>query len=176
VLRSKVTLHIVILGVYVLAASLLVKTLINFRWDTETDRRIASLVFAAFWGGWALYGRQRMLTPKPGGATIYGYGAWFALTAYPFAGLDFSSDLIDPGRILHRVVWLALSLTAMAYGNKDGQRGVLAAGIVSLVIAVGVVMTDLQLSLLVAAAIFALIAAGAFAAAGKLARNKKAAS
>lgn len=176
VLRSKVTLHVVIIGVYVLSASLVGKALINFHWDNETERRAAALIFAAFWGGWALYGRKRMLDGKPGGSTIYGYGAWFALTAYPFAGLDFSTDLIDPGRILHRLVWLALSLTAMAYGNKDGQRGVLAAGIVSLIIAVGVVMTDLQLSLLVAAAIFALIAAGAFIAAGKLARNKKASS
>lgn len=175
-LRSKLTLHIVIIGVYVLSASLLGKWLISVRWDDASERRAAALLFAAFWAGWAIYGRSRMLRDLPGGATIYGYGAWFALTAYPFSGFDFSSDLVDPGRILHRLVWLAISLAAMAYGNKDNQRGVLAAGIVSLVIAVGVVMADLQLNLLVAAAIFALIAAGAFVAAGKMARNKKAAS
>jgi hypothetical protein len=175
-LRSKVTLHMVIIGVYALSASLLGKAMISWRLDSKDELRVAALIFAAFWAGWAIYGRSRMLRDLPGGSTIYGYGAWFALTAYPFSGFDFSSDLIDPGRILHRLVWLAISLAAMAYGNKDNQRGVLAAGIVSLVIAVGVVMADLQLNLLVAAAIFALIAAGAFAAAGKMARNKKAAS
>ena len=95
----------------------------------------------------ARYLRERGLT---GGGVLYGWLAWGAIGFYVAAAFD-----LHPGfTIAHRIGWLVLGAVLTALGRRDRMGSVTAAGVLSLMIGISVVMYDLGLGLLTASAVF----------------------
>ena len=141
--------------------------LILFKLITETEEsdRIWLLVQALIWGLAALAGRSRYLKPAPGGSTLYGYGAWWGMLAVSGLSLTLSitptwmgADIPTGIILLERAAWIGLSLFLIAIGQTDRHGWVIASGVVSLIGAISLLMSDLGLSLTAAAGVFLLTA------------------
>lgn len=104
----------------------------------------AALAVLAAGGRWL---RERGLT---GGGVFYGWLAWGAIGFYMAAGID----LHQPFTLPHRIGWLVLGAALTALGRRDRMGSVTAAGVLSLMIGISVVMYDLGLGLLTASAVF----------------------
>lgn len=120
-----------------------------------------ALVQTIFWLGLAAYGRTRFTKGRAGGATLYGYGAWWGLGAFTLLGLALSGDAewsgVDigvAGAILHRLLLMAGALGAIALGNRDRQGWLTAAGVAAFIAATAMLLFDLGLSLEAAAGVF----------------------
>lgn len=94
------------------------------------------------------------LTPKPQARILFGWALIGMIGAFIAAGFMLSG----PWQIAHRLAWLLLSAGLIALGRADRHRPVLGLGVVSLLLAVGLVLTDLGLNLEVAAALLAIAA------------------
>jgi uncharacterized membrane protein len=101
-------------------------------------------------------------------SVFYGWFAWGALAYFAIAGGA------DPDTILHRASWLAASGGVIALGQYDRHGLVTAAGIVSLIGAVTVILVDLGLDLMSAAAVFFFCALAALVASFALSRKAQA--
>jgi hypothetical protein len=114
--------------------------------------------FALALGLLAVAGRWLRERGQPVGGVFYGWLTWGAVGFYMGAGIDLGHGWTVP----HRIGWLALGAGLTALGRRDGFGAVTAAGVLSLMIGISVVMYDLGLGLLTASAVFfcAAIAAG----------------
>lgn len=98
---------------------------------------------------------------------------WFAAAAllfYGVGGLQAEAGWL----ILHRGGWVVLSGAAIALGLHDRQSAVTAAGIAAMTAAACLILADLGMGLMAAAALFAVCAAMALAAGALLQRRRRA--
>lgn len=94
--------------------------------------------------------------------TFYGWFAWGALAFFALSGID-SGDSDALTGLPHRVVWLALSVAAVALGRHDRHTWVTASGVLGMIGAIAVILSDLGVDLRAAAGVFALMALAALA-------------
>ena len=126
--------------------------------------------FALGLGVLAAGGRWLRERGHPVGGIFYGWLTWGAVVFYVGAGHDLDHGWTIP----HRIGWLVLGAALTALGRRDRFGAVTAAGVLSLMIGVSVIMNDLGLGLLAASAVF-LAAAVAAIVAGLALRRKAAA-
>jgi hypothetical protein len=88
------------------------------------------------------------------GGVFYGWLAWGAVAFYMGGGIDLNHAWTIP----HRIGWLVLGAALTALGRRDRMGSVTAAGVLSLMTGISVVMYDLGLGLLTASAVFFLAA------------------
>jgi uncharacterized membrane protein len=141
---------------------------------TEEDAGVflfISILLAAMAGG----ARWLFNQDKPFAGIFYGWFAAAALVFFAIAGyLPWFGDAESHGAgIAHRLVWLAASGGVLALGRYDRHGLVSAIGVLSLIVAICALLTDLGLDLLAAAGIFLLCAIAALAA-GLMLRKKQA--
>lgn len=105
---------------------------------------------AALIGALAAGGRWLRERGTPAGGVFYAWLTWGAVAFYMGGGID----LQHGWRIPHRIGWLLLGGALTALGRRDRMGSVTAAGVLSLMIGVSVVMYDLGLGLLAASAVF----------------------
>ncbi|HEY8617397.1 DUF2157 domain-containing protein [Phenylobacterium sp.] len=146
-------------------AALLVVPLADLTGQPRAVYLLCALLFTALAAGARLV-RPRMEGPA---TVLYGWLVIGALGYFAAAGLG-----LDDTRILHPVAWLALSGAAVALGRHDGHAVVTAAGVVSLIAAGLVLLFDLGVGLLTAAAVFAGLAVAALVVALALRRRSPA--
>jgi hypothetical protein len=127
----------------------------------------ATATVAFLWIGLGLWARTHT---RPGARTLAGYAAWYGLFALGVWGAGEAWD--DGMGLVHRILWLAAGIGAIALARADRHGWMLAAGIVSAIVAAIVLMSDLGLSLLTASVVFGLLAAAALVAAWLLGRNR----
>ena len=120
---------------------------------------IGAFLFTALWAGLAAYGVYRDRHEQRGGRTLAGYGSWAALLGFGLMAIPIEGA----GDALHRLLWLGVSIGAMAFGARERYGWIIAGGVLSMITAVTVIMVDLGLNLAAAAAIFGLAALGALA-------------
>ena len=75
-------------------------------------------------------------------------------------------------RLTHRIVWLSASGGVLALGRLDRHSVVSAIGVLSMIIAICALLTDLGLDLLAAAGVFLICAIAALVAGLMLRRSK----
>jgi uncharacterized membrane protein len=115
----------------------------------------ALVVFALAIGVLAALGRWLFERGAPTGGVFYAWLVWGAVAFYMGGGIDTH----DGGfKIAHRIGWLVLGGALVALGRRDRMGSVTAAGVLSLMIGISVVMYDLGLGLLGASAVFLLAA------------------
>jgi uncharacterized membrane protein len=104
----------------------------------------------------ALAGRFAAESDREEGRVFYGWLAWGTLAYFAMA----SGAWHDQTAVLvvHRVAWLLLSGAVLTLGRIDRHGGVMAAGVVSLIVAIMALMGDLGVDLLTASLIFAIAA------------------
>jgi len=125
--------------------------------------------FAAALAVLAAGGRWLRERGQPTGGIFYGWLAWGAVAFYMGAGPDLPHGWTIP----HRIGWLLLGGGLVALGRRDRMGSVTAAGVLSLMIGISVVMYDLGLGLLTASFVF-FLAAIAAAVAGVALRRRAA--
>lgn len=108
------------------------------------------LISCALFAGAAVLARWRREGDSPTASTVYGWMVWGALIAFGLSGFD------DHGftGLPHRAVWLLLSGGVLSLGLNDRQPLVTAAGVVSLMAAMSVILFDLGVGLMTAAGVF----------------------
>jgi len=114
--------------------------------------------------------RWGRFAPRPGAKTLYGYGAWFALTAFWMFGFAIE------GGLAHRAAAIGVGLGLVTLGRLDRHGWVLAAGVVGLLGGVAAVLADLGLNLMSAAGIFLALALAALGVALIMSRRRRAAA
>lgn len=119
------------------------------RWLRTQDREFAGVFYGWFAAGAILF------------FAIAGYLPWFGDEGSQSAG------------IAHRLVWLVASGALLALGRYDRHALVTSVGVLSLIVAIFALLTDLGLDLLAAAGVFLVCAVIAMAA-GLALRRKKA--
>lgn len=160
--RKKPLIHIAIW----FAAFTLFAVLARLLEGTAQGASIAAVVSMLAWCAAAAWGR---FAPRPGAKTLYGYGAWFALSSFWIWGVVAELGLA------HRAAAIVVGLVLLALGRTDRQGWVLAAGIVGTLGGIAVALADLGLDLMVAAGLFLVLAVGALGAAFAMARRGAAA-
>jgi uncharacterized membrane protein len=107
---------------------------------------------------------------------FYGWFTAGALIFFAVAGyLPWFGEEGGNGGIAHRIVWLVASGGVIALGRYDRQGLVTAIGVLSIIVAICALLTDLGLDLLAAAGVFLVCAVIALIA-GLALRNKKSAA
>ncbi|ANP47509.1 DUF2157 domain-containing protein [Candidatus Viadribacter manganicus] len=126
-------------------------------------------------GAMALGARWFHGQDRPFAGIFYGWFTLGALLFFAIAGyLPWFGDQSGNGGIAHRIVWLAGSGGVLALGRADRQALVTTIGVLSFIIAICALLSDLGLDLLAAAGIF-LICSVAALVAGLMLRNRKSA-
>lgn len=128
---------------------------------------LALVGFAAGLGMLAAGARWLRERGEPGGAALYGWLAWGAIAFYVDAGID----LHPPWQVPQRIGWLALGAALAALGRRDRFAAITAAGVLSLMVGISMIMYDLGLGLLAASAVFFLAAVAAIGAGVALRRR-----
>lgn len=113
---------------------------------------------------------------KPFASVFYGWFTLGALLFYIPAGYIalFGEPHTEAAGIAHRIVWLAISGGLIAIGRFDRHAIVTGIGVVSMLIAISLLLTDFGLNLLSAAGVFLLCAIAAIVAGLMLRRRVKA--
>lgn len=145
-----------------------------FAGRTEADAGVflfLSILLAAMAGG----ARWLFNQDRPFAGVFYGWFAVAALIFFAIAGyLPWFGDEDSQGAgAAHRIVWLAASGGVLALGRYDRHALVSAIGVLSLIVAICALLTDLGLDLLASAGVF-LVCAIAALAAGLMLRKKHA--
>ncbi len=109
----------------------------------------------------ALAGRFGAERDREEGRVFYGWLAWGALAHFAAASGAWHEQTTL--MVVHRIVWLLLSGAVLTLGRVDRHAGVMAAGVVSLIVGIMVLMVDLGVDLLTASMIFAVAAIGVLA-------------
>ena len=113
---------------------------------------------------------------RPFAGIFYGWFTLGALLFFAVAGyLPWFGGENGNGGIAHRIVWLAGSGGGLALGRFDRHALVTTVGVLSIIIAICALLSDLGLDLLAAAGVF-LICSVAALIAGLMLRNRKSAS
>ncbi len=162
--RSRALWHLLILSVVGISffhileiASLLTGHGFDYRDSFDNEGTMGGIVFslmAALWTGLAWLGVRRDIMDLRGGRTLAGYGAWIALGNVALLGIPMSPD----GDVVHRFLWLGLSIFGLWFGSTNRYGWISAASIVSLLTAISVIFIDLGMNLSSAALIFAISA------------------
>jgi len=132
---------------------------------------LTQLIFALVLAALALAARWRRERGQAGAGVLYGWLIWAA------AGFFVASGLGDHGKplaIAHRFAWLLVGGALVTLGRHDRMGAITAAGVLSLIGAVSVLMYDLGLGLLTASAVFFLAAVIAIVAGLVLRRRTRA--
>jgi hypothetical protein len=108
----------------------------------------AAYSVAAAWGVIALIGYLGVRMERAGAGVVLGWGVWHGLAAFGFAGFGHGSA------ILHRVLWMGVSIAVIALVARARQSWSLAAGVISLAVACFTILVDLGLGLGNSALIF----------------------
>lgn len=137
-------------GVFLFLAIAMGAMAAGARWQHTLERAFAGIFYGWFTAGALLF------------FAVAGYLPWFGAEN---AG----------GGIAHRIVWLAASGGVLALGRYDRHGLVTTIGVLSIIIAICALLTDLGLDLLAAAGIFLLCAVAALVA-GLVLRNRKSAA
>ena len=165
---------------------------LSLRWNSSPLAHIASagMLVALFWlsarydphavttlliaigcGAAAFLARTYSQREQEHASVFYGWTAAGALLFSAMAGYaDAWTGGVNWG-LPHRILWLALSGATIALGRFDRHMMVTAAGVISIIIAVMALLSDLGLSLMTAAGVFFLCALAAIV--GGLALRKK---
>ncbi len=107
-------------------------------------------------------------------AVFYGWFTAAALIFFAIAGYLpwFGNSSSDGAGIMHRIVWLAASGGVLALGRFDRHTLVSAIGVISIIVAIFALLSDLGLDLLAAAGVFLVCAVIALVAGLVLRRSK----
>jgi uncharacterized membrane protein len=135
-------------GVLLFLSILLAAMAAGARWLRTQDKRFASVFYGWFTAAALVF------------FAIAGYLPWFG---------DSNSD--NAG-IAHRIVWLAASGGILALGRFDRHGVVSAIGVLSIIVAIFALLSDLGLDLLAAAGVFLVCAIAALVAGLMLRRGK----
>ena len=156
--QSRVIQHLVLAaaGAYLLA---LLQT--YFELDTT------GLLAAAIWGGLGVAAAVLARREQIGALTVLGWSAWHMSIGFAVSGVGFNDSLT------YKLVWLGLALGTIGVGASVPSGWVLAAGVLSLLVAGFVLLMDLGVELTTAAIIFAIAAAAAGGAAWFLGRSRE---
>ena len=134
------------------------------------------LFLAILLGAMAATARWLHTQERPFAGVFYGWFTAGALFFFAIAGyLPWFGSEAGNGGIAHRIVWLAASGGALALGRFDRHGLVTAIGVLSIIVAICALLSDLGLDLLAAAGVF-LVCAVAALIAGLVLRNKKSAA
>ena len=104
----------------------------------------------------ALAGRFAADRGREEGRVFYGWLAWGALAFFVAASVKWHDQTAL--LIAHRIAWLLLSGLVLTLGRVDRHGGVMAAGVLSLIGAIMLLMMDLGVDLLTASLIFGVAA------------------
>jgi uncharacterized membrane protein len=127
-------------------------------------------------GAMAVSARWLHAQERPFAGIFYGWFTLGALLFFAVAGyLPWFGSESGNGGIAHRIVWLAGSGGVLALGRLDRHALITTVGVLSIIIAICALLSDLGLDLLAAAGVF-LICAVAALVAGLMLRNRKSAS
>lgn len=140
-LRSRLMLH----GTLLLAGALVLNTAWRF---LPVDHKSYAFVAAGVWAALGAAGLAGAILGRAGSGIVLGWSAWHGLLAFAIAGIETKENLV------HRVLWIAVSVTVIALVARLRQNWALAAGVVSLIAACFVVLLDLGLELSAAALVF----------------------
>jgi uncharacterized membrane protein len=149
-----------------------------FAWfAAKTEAEAGVFLFLAIaMGAMAAGARWLHAQERAFAGVFYGWFTAGALLFFAVAGyLPWFGDQAGNGGIAHRIVWLVASGGVLALGRFDRHGLVTAVGVLSIIIAICALLTDLGLELLAAAGIF-LICAVAALVAGLMLRNRKSAA
>jgi uncharacterized membrane protein len=149
-----------------------------FGWfAAKTEAEAGVFLFLAIaMGAMAASARWLHAQERAFAGVFYGWFTAGALLFFAVAGyLPWFGDEVGNGGIAHRIVWLIASGGVLALGRFDRHGLVTAVGVLSIIIAICALLTDLGLDLLAAAGIF-LICAVAALVAGLMLRNRKSAA
>ncbi|MDQ0464186.1 hypothetical protein QO010_001967 [Caulobacter ginsengisoli] len=155
--RSRPTAHMASIGLLAGTAVALI--------HLNTDHGIPSWQFFGVSGLMALgalAGRFAGERGHEGGRAFYGWLAWGALAYFAAASAHWHDQTAL--LIAHRIAWLLLSGLVLTLGRVDRHGGVMAAGVLSLIGAIMLLMMDLGVDLLTASLIFAVAAIAILAA------------
>lgn len=140
-LRSRLLLH----GTLLLAGALVLNTAWRF---LPVDHDAYAFVAAGVWAVLGAAGLIGAIAARPGSGILLGWSAWHGLLAFAIAGIETKEDLV------HRILWIAVSVAVIALVARLRQNWALAAGVISLIAACFVVLLDLGLELSAAALVF----------------------
>lgn len=118
------------------------------------------LVSAAILAGAAFGVRPLRERREPAAGILYGWLTLGALAAFGAAGIA-----REWNGLVHSLVWMSLSIGAVALGRHDRHAAVTGAGVVNLLLAGAMLLFNLGVGLMTSAAVFAACAVGALAAA-----------
>jgi uncharacterized membrane protein len=133
----------------------------KFAFASEEGVRLLMLCMAVLGMGAFLLGARLHWRGRPFGATLQGYGALIALLALFIISLTFSpgSDFLGnpvplPAAMAVRACSLVVAVAAVAFGYREKHTWILALGVLGLIAAIGILITDLGFSLLSTSVIF----------------------
>jgi uncharacterized membrane protein len=148
-----------------------------FAWFAgQTEERASVFLFISILlAAMAAGARWLFVQDKPFSGIFYGWFAAGALMFFAIAGYLpwFGNEGSANAGIAHRIVWLAASGGLIALGRFDRHALVTTVGVLSMIIAVCALLTDLGLDLLAAAGVF-LVCAIAALVAGLMLRKRSA--
>jgi uncharacterized membrane protein len=122
------------------------------------NRHAVGLIFiGAGFGLATLAAAARWISPQRTASVVMLWSVWGALLLFAVGGFD---DL-EAGKIVHRAAWVVASGGTIALGMHDRQGMITAAGVVSMIAAVGAVLFDLGLGLMTSAGLLAACAVAA---------------
>lgn len=139
----------------------------------QTEESAGVLLFVSILlAGMAAGARWLRTQDKRFASVFYGWFTAAALTFFAIAGyLPWFGDSDNAG-IAHRIVWLAASGGVLALGRFDRHGIVSAIGVLSIIIAIFAILSDLGLDLLAAAGVFLICAVVALVSGLMLRRSK----
>ena len=146
-----------------------------FAAKTEAEAGVF-LFLAILMGAMAAGSRWLHAQDRPFAGIFYGWFAAGALLFFAIGGyLPWFGDEGGNGGIAHRIVWLAASGGVLALGRYDRHSLVTTVGVLSIIVAICALLSDLGLDLLAAAGVF-LVCAVAALIGGLVLRNRKGAA
>ncbi|GEM_PF-910581 len=167
-LRSRVLWHSLILSFLPLSSIHLAELsslltmghlgVFSTNWDFDPSRTFGFtflFITGAMWAALTAYGVRRDEADLTGGRTLAGYSAWFCLAAIALLGLPAHPE----GDVIHRFCLLGASFLALWYGAKHHYSWIAAAGILSLLTGISILLVDIGMDMSAAAIIFAVTSA-----------------
>lgn len=151
--RSRPTAHAAAIGLCVGAGQALWQLAGHDLWGTPAFA-VSGLMALAALASRAVAAREH---EHEAANIFYGWLTWGALFFFLAGSADWRGQTAL--LVAHRVVWLLLSGAVLTLGRIDRQAGVMAAGVVSLIVAMFALLMDLGVDLMTASLVFAIAAA-----------------
>lgn len=153
ILRSRLLVHgtLILVGTLVLNNAWRILPLGDFV-GVGVSGPLQAYAAAIVWAVVGVLGLVGAMRGVSGAGILLGWSAWHGLSAFGLAGIE------NKHALMHRILWIAVSILVIALVARLRQGWALAAGVISLIAACFFVLVDLGLELGAAAGVFGIAA------------------